>query len=280
MHDFQSQPPIRDEQRDATLLFADLRGFTELATALEMEPVFCELLSHVMDCLTEAVVEYKGFVIDYYGDGLLAMWNAPVEQADHAERACRAALRMITTLSDVSAEWVRVIQTELRLGVGIHTGAVQIGNAGSTQRVKYGARGPNVHLASRVEAATKALNLPLVATQATVERLPESFATHRVCRARMLGLQKAVDLYAVGSRDDDAPQAPAWQYYDHALRLFESGDFQRAAAELAGIDEATTEVPTQFLLGRAQQELGRSLRRRSTDAPAVSTGGVVTLHTK
>ena len=197
------QHPIRDEQREATLLFADLRGFTELATTLDTDPLFCELLSHVMDCLTEAVVEHDGFVIDYFGDGLMAMWNAPSEQPAHAELACRAGLQMVDKLPAVAADWFRVIQTELRLGIGIHTGSVQIGNAGSTQRVKYGARGPNVHMASRVEAATKELGVPLVATQATAEQLPNTLATNRVCRARMPGLPKPVDLYAIGQATDN-----------------------------------------------------------------------------
>ena len=277
MRDYLFQHSIRDEQRDVTLLFADLRGFTELATRLDTDPLFCELLSHVMDCLTEAIVAHQGFVIDYYGDGLMAMWNAPAEQPAHAERACRAALQMLATLPDVAAEWNRLIQTELRIGIGVHTGSVQIGNAGSTQRVKYGARGPNVHLASRVEAATKELRVPLVATSATVMLLPETFETHRVCRARMPGLQKAVDLYAVGLPESNEIKTHAWRTYDRALQQFEDGEFQSAANELADLDAAITDVPAQFLLERVQQELGRNLRRRSTDKPAVTNDGVIAI---
>jgi adenylate cyclase len=280
MHEPTFKAPIRDEQREVTLLFADLRGFTELATTLDTDPLFCELLSHVMDCLTAAVVEQDGFVIDYYGDSIMAMWNAPAEQPDHAERACRAGLRMLATLPEVTAEWMRVIQTELRLGIGIHTGAVQIGNAGSTHRVKYGARGPNVHLASRVEAATKELGITLVATQATIERLPRSFATNRVCRARMPGLQQPVNLYAVGTSESNASCAIAWQTYDQALRHFEEGQFQYAADQLANLGANTTEVPAAFLLTRTLQELGRHLRRRSTDKPAVTPGGIIAISTK
>jgi adenylate cyclase len=280
MHDQACQHRIRDEQREVTLLFADLRGFTELATTLDTDPLFCELLSHVMDCLTEAIVAHEGFVIDYYGDGLMAMWNAPADQPDHAERACRAAIRMLATLPDVAAEWSRLIQTELRIGIGIHTGSVQIGNAGSTQRVKYGARGPNVHLASRVEAATKELRVPLVATSATVALLPETFATNRVCRARMPGLQKAVDLYAVGLPESNELKRLAWRTYDRALEQFEDGNFRNAANELADLDATIIDVPVQFLLERVQQELGRTLRRRSTDKPAVTKDGVIAITTK
>ncbi len=280
MHRQVPHHPIREEQREATLLFADLRGFTELATTLEMDPLFCELLSHVMDCLTEAVVAHDGFVIDYFGDGLMAMWNAPTEQAQHAELACRSGLHMLATLPDVAAEWFRVIQTELRLGIGIHTGTVQVGNAGSTQRVKYGARGPNVHLASRVEAASKELCVPLVATQATAERLPATLAAHRVCRARMPGLQKPVGLFAVGESTGDAPRTLDWTTYDRALRHFEEGEFQEAAEMLANIDALASEIPTKFLLNRVQQELGRKLRRRHSDKSTVATDGTIAIGAK
>lgn len=280
MHDDVPNSASRDEQREVTLLFADLRRFTELAGSLETDPLFCELLSHVMDCLTEAVVRHDGFVIDYYGDGLVAMWNAPADQPNHAELACRAGLRMLATLPTVAAEWVRMLQADLQLGIGVHTGTVQVGNAGSTQRVKYGARGPNVHLASRVEAATKELHLPFVATQNTVEQLPHTLATHRVCRARMPGLRKPVDLFAVCSSADEASHSLAWQRYDQALRHFEQGQFQDAAVTLAEIDATVAEVPSQFLLERVQQVLGRNLSRRSTDKPATFASGVIALTAK
>ena len=143
------------ETREVTLLFADLRDFTRLPTSLETDVVY-ELLGHVMDCLTAAVMDHDGLVIDYYGDGLAAMWNAPADQADHPELACRAGLRMLEALPDVVADWAGVLDRELQLGVGIHTGVVHVGNAGSCRRMKYGPRGANVNLASRVESATKA----------------------------------------------------------------------------------------------------------------------------
>lgn len=280
MHEPSHHPPVRDQEREVTLLFADLRGCTELATTLGADPLFCELLTHVMDCLTAAVVDHDGFVIDYYGDSVMAMWNAPTEQPDHAERACRAALRMLAALPDVTTEWARAIQSDLRLGIGIHTGLVQVGNAGSTQRVKYGARGPNVHLASRVEAATKELGIPLVATQNTIERLSETFTTNRVCRARMPGLPQPVNLFAVDRHESAASNAGVWQLYDRALNHFEAGRFQDAADDLARMEENSAAVPAQFLLTRVEQELGRHLRRRSTDKPAAHPGGVIAISTK
>jgi adenylate cyclase len=160
------------QRREATLLFADLRRFTDLAATLAHEAVY-ELLGHVMDCLTNEIIAQDGSVIDYFGDGLAAMWNAPVDQADHAERACRAGRGMIESLPEVAADWQGMLEGgHLRLGIGLHTGIVQVGNSGSRRVKKYGPRGATVHLASRVEAATKAIGLPLVLTGATVTRLP------------------------------------------------------------------------------------------------------------
>jgi adenylate cyclase len=271
---------ISDEQREVTLLFADLRGFTELAGTLQTDPLFCELLSHLMDCLTEAVVRNDGFVVDYFGDGLMAMWNAPTGQPDHAERACRAGLRMLETLPAVAAEWVRMIHTDLRVGVGIHTGTVQVGNAGSKQREKYGARGPNVHIASRVEAATKEVRLPLLATQATVNQLPGSFAAHRVCRAHMPGLKQPMDLFGVTTVESSAVHEHRWRLYERALEQFECGEYEAAATALGGIDATIADIPVQFLFERVNRQLGQQLQRRCTDGPPTAAKGVIAISAK
>jgi len=279
MHDIAHHEPIRSHQREVTLLFADLRSFTELAAALEIDPLVCELLAHVMDCLTEAVIDHDGLVVDYYGDGLVAMWNAPAEQPEHPELACSAALEMLETLPSVAGDWTRVIQADLRLGIGIHTGMVQVGNAGSTRQTKYGPRGPNVHLASRVEAATKALRQPLIATTATVQRLSNRFAASRICRARMPGLREPIDLYAVRQSTNDARISAAWRLYDEALRNFEHGRYDDAADILASIEVRGSEVPWRFLTDEVQRELGRQKRRRRTDRKGASEG-VITLNAK
>ena len=98
-------------------------------------------MGDVMNALTAAVMDLDGVVIDYYGDGLAAMWNAPVDQPEHPEWACRAALRMIDSLPAVQTKWAHLLVDELRLGIGVHTGLAQVGNAGSSRRTKYGPRG-------------------------------------------------------------------------------------------------------------------------------------------
>jgi adenylate cyclase len=271
---------LAGERREVTLLFADLRGFSELSAPLTHETVY-ELLGQVMDCLTAAVMDHDGMVIDYYGDGLAAMWNAPAEQADHAELACRAAMRMLESLPDVAADWATVLdQHELRLGIGVHTGEVQIGNAGSRRRMKYGPRGANVHVASRVEAATKKLGLPFVISGASAERLSVRFKTYRVCRAQLPGIDAPVDLHGIKPTRTTMACELAIDEYSDALRLFEKGELEQAAAILATIDPQTVVPPARFLAEHIERELGRNKRRRSSDGLPPTSRGIISINVK
>jgi adenylate cyclase len=264
----------RDE-RDVTLLFADLRGSTQLIATLAKDQAY-ELLGDVMDCLTAAVLDHDGLVIDYYGDGLTAMWNAPADQADHPELACRAALRMLETLPEISADWAQVLSAHLQLGIGVHTGQALVGNAGSRRRSKYGPRGPSVHLASRVEAASKELQIPLIVTQSTADRLSNRFTTHRICRAQLRGVEQLIALFTVSLPSRDESMQNAWEIYDSALQLFEKGQFDKAADTLQSLDQSTADVPASFLAREVQRALGREHRRRSTDRQEACVG-IVTL---
>lgn len=271
---------VRTEQREVTLLFADLRGFTELAASLEVVPVVCELLTHVMDYLSEAVVKHHGHIVDFYGDGLVAMWNAPTDQPEHANLACRAALQMLESLPEVTADWTGLLQSDLRLGIGVHTAVVQVGNAGSKHHVKYGPRGPSVHVASRVEAATKELHAPVIATRSTVKQLNDEFVANRICRACLPGLQRPVDLFAIQDAASGLRCAGAWRRYSEALVYFEDGQYQRAADALAALGTEDTEVPSKFLAEQVQRALSRAMRRRSTDASSAERNGVIAISAK
>ena len=271
---------IISEKRDVTLLFADLRHSTSLSSDFEIDQL-CELMGQVLDCLSAAVMDHDGLVIDYYGDGLAAMWNAPADQAEHAELACRAALRMLETLPDVAADWADVLHKDLRLAIGIHSGVVQVGNAGSARRTKYGPRGPNVHIASRAENAAKELDVPLVVTQPVAERLSNRFAIHRICRARIRGVDQPMELVSVSPAPIEPIAAAAWKNYNAVLSLFERGELSEAAELLQTIEPTSIKLaPIRFLAEHIQKELNRQRSRRSTDKAEVRQRGVIALGTK
>ncbi len=247
-------PALLDgRDREVTVLFADIRGFSAISEKISPR-LACELIQDVMQHLTARVMETSGVVVDYVGDGLLAMWNAPVEQPDHAVRACRAALQMRDGLPELNRRWEGRIGKTIGLGVGINSGAALVGNTGSHQKFKYGPLGHTVNLASRVEGATKHQGVSLLVTGSTRNLLGNSFATRRLCRARVVGIHGDVELHELHAET----ASPEWQHrresYERALALYEAGDWSDAAQAVFPILTATGggyDLPGLTLLGRA-----------------------------
>jgi class 3 adenylate cyclase len=121
---------LQSEEREVTILFVDLIESSVISEQLDSRDSDC-LLGDLLDCLTRIVQDHEGVIVDYYGDGLVAMWNAPLDQSDHMLRACRSGLQMISEESALSARWQPKLHRPLRLGVGIHCGTAWVGNSGS-----------------------------------------------------------------------------------------------------------------------------------------------------
>jgi adenylate cyclase len=222
---------LEGTEREITVLFSDLRGFSRISEQLGARDTF-QLVGDVMDKLTEQVLKHGGIIIDYYGDGLAAMWNAPLDQADHARLACRAALAMQVELPTISAQWQDRLGKPLQIGVGVNTGPARVGNAGSRMRLKYGPRGHTVNVSSRIEGSTKYLGVPVLIAGSTQRLLNEEFATRRVCQVRAVGLDGNVELFELRQ----SPQDASWQrlraIYEPALANYEAGKWQESLAIL------------------------------------------------
>ncbi len=185
---------LRPQKREITVLFCDLRDSTVLGQRLDPEPMY-QLLSEVLERLTAKVTEAGGVIIDYYGDGLAAMWNAPHDQPDHAMLACRAAVAMVGQINAVNMSYQKLLGQPLRLGIGIHTDAAYVGNAGSSQRLKYGPRGHMVSLASRLENATKRIKTPILLSRNTRDQIKNLADVRQLCHAKLRGISAPVELF-------------------------------------------------------------------------------------
>jgi adenylate cyclase len=247
-------------QREVTVMFADIRGFSGISERLKDRPqAICELVGAVMDRLTECIRDTGGVVVDYMGDGLMALWNALGKQDDHAALACRAALGMLRGLPSLSDTWSQAVGGPLGIGIGINTGPAVVGNTGSRHKFKYGALGHTVNLASRVEGATKQLGIPTVITGSTRSRLGGAFATRRLCRARVVGIDDPVELYELHSDEAEPGWGGRRDTFEAALGLFEAGDLPGACRAvhslLAGQAEDSYDIPSLELIARAVQHL-------------------------
>jgi adenylate cyclase len=248
-------------ERELTLLFADLRGFSKISERIGAGETYL-LLADILDRLTNQIMDHSGVVIDYYGDGLAAMWNAPANVPQHAERAALAAIAMLAELPAINSQWAERLGGIVRLGVGIHTGRAQVGNSGSRRRLKYGPRGHAVNLTSRVEAATKVFGVACLLTAATRQALTGTYDLRRVCRGRLTGMVEPVDLYELPADGNDPSWAKLRAPYEAALAHYESdraGECRAAClAILSG--EGGSDGPTKWLLARAERRIAESDR--------------------
>jgi adenylate cyclase len=249
---FFSADLVRELERDAnllegrtdevTVLFSDLRGFTSLSEKLGPHKT-CHMLRDMMERLTDRIVEHGGVIVDYAGDGILAMWNAPVKQADHAARACGAALAMLDELPELNARWSIELAGTLVLGIGINTGEALVGNTGSHRKFKYGPHGHTVNVASRIQDATKKLRLPLLITDSTRACLPADFLTRRIGRIVLPGVAQPVVAYELFGRHESPEWIRLRDTYESALAYFEAGQWARACQALTPLLDASGERP-------------------------------------
>lgn len=178
---------LEGRNQEVTILVSDLRDSVRLAERLT-PATSCQLIRDLMERLTTCICDQGGVVVDYAGDGILAMWNAPLPQVDHAARACRAALAMQAEMPAINQEWGEKVGFPLRLGIGLNTGEAQVGNTGSTRKLKYGPHGQTVNCASRVQAATKNLKAGILLTESTQTQVRGLFQTRSWPAQQLTGL--------------------------------------------------------------------------------------------
>jgi adenylate cyclase len=228
---------LAGREQEITAMFSDLRGFTALSNILKPAEI-CMLLQDIMEHLSEQIQIEGGVIVDYAGDGILAMWNAPVEQPDHVERACKAALAMLKGFPDVCKRWSHLLgDFPIGLGIGINTGVALVGNTGSKRKFKYGPMGLTVNLASRLEASTKLLGLPLVISAASKAKLSTNYHTRRLGQAMFPGVSLPVEIFEC----KDLSASSEWQenkiLYETALQHFEAKSFGHAIKTLTPLIE-------------------------------------------
>jgi len=167
-------PRLGGERVDATVLFSDLRGFTTFAEARDPEQVI-EVLNRYLTAMSEAILDHDGTLVAYMGDGIMAVFGAPVASADHPDRALAAARAMLGRL-DVFNAWMRErgLGDGFKMGIGLHSGPVMSGNVGSARRLEYAAIGDTTNTAARLEGMTKGTPYQLFVAEPTRDRLREA----------------------------------------------------------------------------------------------------------
>jgi adenylate cyclase len=181
-------------RQEISVYFSDIRGFTTLSEGMEPERLV-ELLNEYLTAMTGIVERHGGYVDKYIGDAIMAIWGAPLPAADHAPRACRAAIEMRDRLAALRPTFQERFGVELHARAGVNTTAAVVGNVGSRQKTNYTALGDGVNLASRLEGANKAFGTAILCGDATRAATGDEFAWRAVDLLRVKGKHEGVAVH-------------------------------------------------------------------------------------
>lgn len=206
---------MTSENRELTILFADIRGFTRIAESMEPADLR-EFINEFLTAMTEVIHRHHGTVDKYIGDAVMAFWGAPMDDECHADHAVDAARAMVAEVVRLNRAYARRGWPTLAIGVGINTGIARVGDMGSRLRRTYTVLGDAVNLASRIESLTKQFGVPIIVGEATVERA-RGHAFGELAVVNVVGRHEAVRVFVPGAiADRGYPLHTAAPGADHA----------------------------------------------------------------
>jgi len=189
------------EIKNMTLLFCDIRGFTQISEGLSAGEL-TTLINRFLTPMTEAILDHQGTIDKYMGDAIMAFWNAPLDDPDHARHACEAAVEMATRLAALNDELRKEAQADgrvfipIKIGIGINTGEACVGNMGSSHRFDYSVIGDNVNIASRLEGQSKTYAVQIVIGEQTA-RDAGDWPTLELDMIRLVGKSQAQRIFTI-----------------------------------------------------------------------------------
>ena len=263
----------RGEKREMTVLFSDIRGFTSLSEHMSPEKL-ADFINQYLSPMTQVVFDEKGTLDKYIGDAVMAFWNAPLDQHDHALRACRAAVHMLERLEDLKAQWRVAGLPELEIGIGINTGQMVVGNMGSDVRVDYTVLGDSVNLGARLEGTNKEYETRIIISEWTRGAVKDGIVTRRLGAVRVKGKKVPVGIYEL--RGLGLPN----EVDGKAIAAFETGLVDMTHRRFTEATARFTEVLTFWPNDAPARNYLEELETFVTEPPPADWDGVVSLKTK
>ena len=261
-----SQVKLGGEEREVTVLFSDVRGFTSFSESMSAVELTA-FLNRYLTVMTDIILAHGGVIDKYIGDAIMAYWGAPVRRADHALSALSTAVVMSGALGKLNVENKKLGVPEIEIGVGLNSGLAVAGNMGSRERFDYTLMGDTVNLSSRLEGLTKYYGVRIVASGVTVDearklarkgafRFPEaslSWQTREIDQARVKGKKESVRIFEIYGDARASQLEPVKSDFDKARELYYAGKWQEATTVFKKVlASVPTDGPTKLLLERCE----------------------------
>ena len=193
---------LHGEERNLTIFFSDIEGFTTLSEGMSPLDVV-SLLNEYLSEMTEIIFKFEGLLDKYEGDAIMAVFGAPVNQKDHAIRACRCALENQKALARLREKWIKEGKPPINARIGINTGTVVVGNMGSKMRFDYTVIGDNVNLAARLETANKIMKTSILVSEYTAKTAESSILSRYLGKLKVAGKKEKVKVYEILADKED-----------------------------------------------------------------------------
>ena len=269
-----TQISMEGESREMTVLFSDVRGFTTISEGLDPKEL-TQLMNEYLSPMTYVIQKHRGTIDKYMGDAIMAFWGAPLPDPDNAKHALDAAMGMIEELKTVQAAFEAKGWPAIKIGVGLNTGTMTVGNMGSSFRMAYTVMGDAVNLGSRLESITKQYGVYVIVSEFTKAKVPD-YVYRELDKIRVKGKDEPVAIFEpigmTGTVTQDVLDTLA-RYHD-ALALYRAQQWD--AAEAAFIELHQTE-PSRYLYNEVYLNRISVLRK---NPPGGNWDGVHTFDTK
>ncbi len=265
---------IGGSRRELTMLFSDIEGFTNGAENVPPE-VLLPHVSEYFDALSAIIMENNGTIDKYIGDSVMAFWNAPVDDVNHAFNACKAALCCQNKLRELNRQWKVSGKMEMKTRIGIHSGPVAVGNIGSSERMNYTILGDNVNLASRLEGVNKVYGTGIIISEYTRNELNGFFLLRPLDKVAVKGRIDGVMIYELVAERDSASEenVELCESFSRAYELFMRCEWEEAAVLYRQILERfPDDQPSAIHLQRCS--------KYQDTAPDSSWDGIIRLNSK
>ncbi|MBT3879114.1 MAG: adenylate/guanylate cyclase domain-containing protein [Candidatus Scalindua sp.] len=232
VHEILKEPEdikLGGEEREVTVYFSDIEKFSSISEKLQPAELI-ELLNEYLSEMTDQILDHGGFLDKYIGDAIVAAFGTPLEQPDHAVKACLATIDNQKRLRELNVKFKEEGRLQIKARIGLNSGRVLVGNVGSMNRLSYTVIGDEVNLGARLEAANKYYGTYTMISESTYELAKDHIEARELDMIRVVGKEKPVKVYELIDRKGEVQEAKreVLKLYEDGLKMYRKKEWQKA----------------------------------------------------